>query len=384
MYAEILDSASRAAEEAEWADANQADEEYETPLEAAYKMRAEQLQACIDFSGVSKARIAEECGMSPTYLNRALSEGLSIPRYIRAVEQCFDLPINSISGLDDVENFVDNKPVFAATIDAVLRYRPAAGQAHGEMPRAFIIRVIENYFTRSIDLRDELIAYFRNPESTEDPRPDAVMCLERALKLPPETISSPDSVRSRKDSASALSKSTRQIIKENVEVLMEKHNYSIPDLATVSAVSERSIKRLLSDDHVVSLTLLMAIAAGLKVEPAILLMPTSDEIPEKEPFKIFEGLPRYARDLIILYMSLVKDKGNENLPSACSRAVLLATPFIMNALEFLAAAARKTPDEPMDFAELLGCIEGLLRVGAIRNTVPQDVEKKALLPPNDN
>lgn len=347
----------------------------ESAVEPCRGARAEGIKRMAEYADISNAQAAKRIGVSPPYILRIYTEPLALTNYMDELTDFLQIPRKSIASPDEVVSFQDKNGVYAATIDALLIFRPETGQGRHEMPTEYVIRRCEEYFQQSVALGERLQEYFRDPWGNEEPDDDEVCRLEKALRLPVGAISDPDELRARQSAARTMSQETRQIIAANLQAIMERRGLEIRDVAELCGLSEFAVKRLLGERHIASLSLVFALATGLAIEPGDLMATNlddeggQDEAPRNS---FFEGLPRAARELICRYSELVREKGPDDFPSARSRAVLLATPLIGYALEYLAESSDWSSDEPLDFVTMLGKIETLLRAGRAPRSLPEE------------
>ena len=334
---------------------------------AAFRLaRAEAVAKMANFSGIGNAGAARAIGVTPPYIQRVFTEPLSLSKYQEQLTDFLGLPRNTIASPDELTEFVEQNVVYAATIDALMTFRPEAGQGLQEMPSEFAARRCEEYFGNNEQRRNRFLAYLQAPSENDEPDEDDIKRLEKALRLPPGAISSPDEVITKQSSAKVMSQVTRQIVAAKLASIMARRGMENVDVARQCGLPEAAVRSLLGERHVASLSVICALATGLAVDPCFLIDPMREECDarrEQTKGAFFAGLPRVARELIIRYAKIVKDKGGDDLPSTKSQAVLLATPVVHFALEYLAGSANWSQDEPVDLYSMLRNIEALLRAG---------------------
>lgn len=322
------------------------------------RARAEGFDALVTFSGIGHAKLAAAIGSSATYIAKITSEPLALGKYIGNLTDAFCLP-DAISDPDATTDFYLRNRIFCRTVDALLKYRPTAGQSTEEMPTQYILRRVKAYFSKSPEEGEKLSNYFKDPSDVlEDEIKPHVRTLEKILRLPPQSISSPKRVAARNDYTVQLKLAISEVFAENLRWAMKQRDWSAPDVAREAGVSEHSVEAALAPDaNSCSLKLVVAVAGALGVEVADMLTPMglankAEAVLTEE--NTFSKLPGEARKLIVQYRAILLQAEDDGSIPKGKMAVLLLTPFIRRALDVLVESANKSKmEEPANISELV-------------------------------
>lgn len=352
-----------------------AEESGEDPVKEFRSIRADGFDALVTFSGISHAKLASTIGSSATYIAKITSEPLALGKFITKLTDAFCLP-DSVSDPDTASDFYLRNRIFCRTVDALLKYRPTAGQSTEEMPTQYVLRRVQAYFAKSPEEAKKLSAYFTDPtDILEEEIKPHVGILEKILRLPPQSISSPKKVAARNDYAAKRKLATNEIFAANLKWAMTRKGLSPADVAREAGVSEHLVEAALTpDSNSCSLKLVVAVAWALEEEVADMLTPmglakkVQSELTEENAFS---KLPWVARDLILQYMTVLRQSSEEGASSKGKTAVLLATPFVRKALDLLVDSADISEmEEPTTIGELTSSLAESFRKGELPASYP--------------
>lgn len=334
-------------------------------LRAFQLARARSIAKFMKFSGMSQADAANEIGVSPTFVQKMISQALALEKHLDVITAMLSLPKGSISSPKNLINFSNKKTVYANTLDAVIIYTPAKHLPTGMMPTDYVINEVKRYLSDNYyDQCARLVAYFEAPANEDEPDSDDIAALEESLEVPSGAIQNPAELVATRTKVNKLSYATRKKVSANIIRIANERKLQNSDIASKAGVALVSIERL-REKHICSFALVFALASALEVEPYQLMQDhIKSEVEESLEPHLFEDLPKVSRDFILAYVTAVRDQ-LDGLPTAKASAVLLATPFLQHAIGLLSTYASQGSDEdnPRNLGDLINQMMATLRVG---------------------
>jgi DNA-binding Xre family transcriptional regulator len=346
---------------------DEADDDWgEDVVRAFQKARARNIAKFMKFSGKSQADAASEIGVSTTFVQKMISQPLALAKHLDSITTMLALPVGSISSPVALANFIKKKRVYADTIDAVIAYTSPKYLPTGKMPVDYIVDEIKRYLSANYsDQCSKLVAYFTSPASQKEPNDDDILAIEESLEVPVGAIRNPAEVTATRSQVNMLSLATRKKIAANIERIAAERKLSDSDIAGKAGVALVSITNLRGTPFTCTFALVVAVASALEVEPFQLMQHyiKADEEENHQP-ALFANLPGVSRKFISEYLLAVQEQ-RRGIPTARSRAALLATPFLQYAISLLSTYSSQMDDanETRDFGELLAKLEAKIRVG---------------------
>lgn len=354
MFAEILEAI------------DEATEKDEDVLRAFQLARAKSIAQFMKFSGKSQADAAHEIGVSPAFVQKMISQPLTLTKHLDLVTAMLSLPKDSISSPKNLTSFAKENRVYADALDAVIAFTPTKHLPTGMMPTDYVIHEVERYLSEHYhDQCTRLVAYFRAPQTIDELDVDDILAIEESVEVPAGAIHNPAELAATKTKVNRLSLATRKKINANITRIANERKLSDSVIASKAGVALVSISSLRQKPHACSLALVVALASALEVEPHQLMQDhIASEVEEPLEPQLFQDLPKVSRAFILNYVSAVRDQ-RDGLPTAEARAVLLATPFLQHAIGVLSTYASQGSDEnaPRNFGDLVNQIEATFRVG---------------------